>query len=114
MRLSDILTEKVVGTLHLSGFDIIVNDHSFDQAKARGVPHTVIDPILKKLDSVRTVIDRIEPGQQLWVYASAYNVSIGFRKYDNHGGTIRLALNTVLARHPGDKADEMPVIELPY
>lgn len=111
MKISELLIEKIVGTVQRGKFNILVNDHAFDRLKERGVPYTVIDPILKKIyKKLEFDIDSIEPGQQFWVYDDSYVVSLGFRKYDNHGDTIRIVLNTTLASHPGDKV--IPVFEL--
>ena len=111
MRADEFLVEKIVGTLHVDNIEILVNDHAFDRAKQRGVPHTVIDPVLKKLPQIYSEMNAIESGQQFWVYANVYNISIGFRKYDNEGDTMRIVLNTLIADHPGDNISS-PVLEI--
>jgi hypothetical protein len=110
MRAAEFLLEKIVGKLQIDNIEVLVNDHAFDRAKQRGVPHTVVDPVLKKLPKLYSEIESIESGQQFWVYADVYNISIGFRKYDNEGDTIRIVLNTLIADHPGDKIN--PILEI--
>ena len=100
MRAAEFLIEKFIGNVIHDGVKILINDHAFDRLRERGVSYTAVDPILRKLSSIRNDIDQVSPHDEFWVYSDSFSTALGFRKHEYINDTMVLALNTVISDPP--------------
>lgn len=103
MRAKEFISEKVVGHMNIDNLRVEVDDHSFFRTAGRGASPKLVDYVLKLLPLVRDQIDRIELGQQFWVYSPEVSTALGFRKQMNS-----LLFKTVVPDKPYD--GENPVL----
>ena len=80
MLANEIITEAAVGTLHLGPIEVRVDDHALDRAKTRGVYPRGVDYTLRRLSKIVNKLERVEVGQQIWVYDWTSEISLGMRR----------------------------------
>ena len=106
MRAAEFLTEELVGIIHFNRLNVEIHDHAIQRTRepGRNVFYKQVDPVIKKLPSIRKKIKRTIPsGQEFYVYDAAANVSFGMRRLDNINDTVVVALNTVMGWAPYDQ-----------
>lgn len=104
MRITEIINEAAVGTILTRDLQIVVDDHSLDRAKTRGVSPTAVDYIIRKqLPKVLHKLSQVEVGERFWVYDWSTEISLGMRRISST--EMRFTLKTVWsgvpARIPG-------------
>lgn len=107
MRATEFIFEAKVGTLHIGGLVIDVDDHIYDRKFERHVSLPMIDRAVRRLANAKDQIFNIEPGQQFWVYNTALDVGLGLRKM---GDLNKVLLKTVVGARPFDGPN--PIIDL--
>jgi hypothetical protein len=80
MLVNEIITETAVGTLHLGPIEVRVDDHALDRAKTRGVYPRGVDYTLRRLSKIANKLEKVEVGQQFWVYDWTSEISLGLRR----------------------------------
>jgi len=80
MLANEIINEATVGTLHLGPIEVRVDDHALDRTKTRGVYPRGVDYTLKRLSKIINKLERVEVGQQFWVYDWTSEISLGLRR----------------------------------
>ena len=91
------VNEAVVGTIKINDLLIRVDDHSVERTQGRRASPQLIDYVLKLLPKAKDKIDKIESGQQFWVYSPEVSTALGFRKQTNS-----LLFKTVILDKPHD------------
>lgn len=104
MRAQEFITEAAVGTIVTKDLIIVVDDHSLDRAKERGVDPRAVDYVIKKqMPKVLSKLDQVELGQKIWVYDWSREVALALRRISST--ELKFVLKTVWpgmpARTPG-------------
>ena len=94
MRINEVITEAVIGTIITNNLEIIVDQHAIDRAKERGVSPRAVDYIIKKqLPKVLRKLHQIPAGQKFWVYDWSSETALGLRRIS--ADTLTFQLKTV-------------------
>ena len=107
MRATEFILETKVGTLHINGLVIDVDDHSFERTAGRRVNTAMVDRVVRRLINIQDQILNIEAGQKFWVYSQSFDIGLGLSKQSESN---RILLKTVVGDRPWDS--DIPVLEL--
>jgi hypothetical protein len=100
------INEVAVGTILTKDLEIIVDDHSIDRARERGVDPIAVDYMIKRqLPKVLPKLVQVQLGQRIWIYDWSRELSLGLRRISST--ELKFVLKTVW---PGPPA-QTPGIE---
>lgn len=99
MKIKDIISERKISVINVSGFKIDVDSHALDQLVRRKVSPISVDKILRSLSQLNNKISSIEEGHKFWVWNPELEVGLGMRKLQ---GDNRLLLATLIGDKPYD------------
>jgi hypothetical protein len=94
MRAQEFLDEVAVGTIFTDDLTVVIDDHSLDRARERGVDPRAVDYIIKRqMPKVLSKLDKIESGQKIWVYDWSREVALALRRISST--ELKFILKTV-------------------
>lgn len=107
MKITEIINEEVVGVIHTGKYVIKVDNHALDRALERGVDVAAVDYILRRLDRIANKLEKIEPGEQFWIYDWSRELSLGIRRIS---ATPTFLLKTVYPEKPSRTPNVQKII----
>jgi hypothetical protein len=90
MKVTEIINEVAVGTLHYPTVTIVVDDHAFERAQGRGVDPHAVDYTLRRLDKIYKKLEQMEVNKRFWVYDWSREISLGLRRISSTEMTFML------------------------
>jgi hypothetical protein len=94
MRALEFIAEVAVGTILTKDLIIVVDDHSLDRARERGVDPYAVDYVIKQqMPKVLSKLNQVELGQKIWVYDWSREVALALRRISST--ELKFLLKTV-------------------
>jgi hypothetical protein len=95
------VTGKIVKTLQIGNYSVIVDQHFYDELIKKSVPEVEAFHTLDKLPTAKAKLKMLAPGESFWLFDNDNRVALGIKKKQDINGPVYYKLNTAAKNKDG-------------
>jgi len=90
------LEEGIAEVRNVKDIVVLINDHMFNQARARQIPLDVVNGVIKRIPDVRNKFKPLDENMKFVIWSKGLNAGIGLRKRLDKDGYQRVEVVTAI------------------